>query len=199
MRKPSALDALFPKVRQEVLAATVLNPQRWWYQNDLARHLCVTPSSLQRELSSLVAAGILRSRRDGNRIYYQPDMTCPFLPELQGIFAKTIGLADVLKAALQPFDEGIELAFVYGSIARSEETSMSDVDLMLIGDVRLAELAIALRAIEQRLQRAVNPTLYTRDEFLKKVAEGNNFLRTVLCAEKLFLKGSEDEFTGGAV
>src|SRR6266704_7113838 len=135
MRKSKAIDALFPRTRQAILAATLLHPERWWYLSDLARHLGVRPSSLQRELAALGDTGILRQRRDGNRLYFQPNPDCPFLAELQGLMLKTVGLIDVLCEALDPFTDRIDWAFVYGSMARSEELVSSDVDLMIIGRV----------------------------------------------------------------
>jgi DNA-binding transcriptional ArsR family regulator len=71
-----------------VLAATLSDPEKWWYLSDLAKHLRVTPSTLQRELARLVEAGIFRSRRDGNRIYFQPDPACPFLSEVRDLITK---------------------------------------------------------------------------------------------------------------
>jgi uncharacterized protein len=193
MRTPSSLDALFPRIRQVVLAATVLNPDRTWYLSDLAHDLHVRPSSLQRELASLVEAGILRRHHNGNRVYYQADSACPFLPELQGLLAKTAGLVDIVRAALQPFSEAFRFAFIYGSIARSEAASASDIDLMIIGRARLSELAGALRGVEGRIRRSINPAIYTWEEFATKVADGNHFLNTVMDAPKLFLKGDEHE------
>ena len=121
MRKTLLADVLFPRIRQGILAATVMRPERWWYLSDLARHLHVRPSSFQRELTSLVRAGILERRQEGRQVYYRPDPKCPILIELQGIMAKTAGLVDVLRQVLQPFAPRIECAFIYGSIARSEE------------------------------------------------------------------------------
>lgn len=193
MRKHNILDHLLPKVRQSVLAATILHPDRWWYMSDLAKHLDVMPSSLQRELASLVEAGILKKRQDGNRVYYQPDPQCPILPELRGLLVKTSGIADVLKEMLQPVWERTSFAFIYGSIARNEEMSASDVDLMLIGDVRLVEFAPALRVAEKQLGRAINPTLFSWQEFACKSEEGNHFVTTVMNALKIYLKGSEHE------
>src|SRR5579871_4605678 len=193
MRKIAALDALFPKIRQHLLAATLLNPERWWYLSDLAQFLSVTPSSLQRELSALTEVGILERRRDGNRVYYRPDPSCPFLSDLQGLLAKTIGLADILKEALEPVADALEFAFIYGSLARNEEISESDVDLMLIGSLRLSDLSAALREAERRLRRPINPTLFTLEEFREKWQSGNHFLRTVMQAEKIFLLGDAHE------
>ena len=73
---------------------------------------------------------------------------------------KTVGLANVIRDALKPLADRIRWAFVYGSVARSEEHSTSDVDLMIIGRVGLADVSGPLRKAEQRLNRAANPTTY---------------------------------------
>ena len=114
MRKKKPIDALFPQIRQQILAATLLHPEKWWYLSDLAHHLGRRPSSLQRELASLVGAGVLRRTQEGNRAYFQPDPECPFLSELQGILIKTAGLADVLRDALGPFTDRIRPFTVNG-------------------------------------------------------------------------------------
>jgi len=193
MRKSKPLDALFPKTRQAVLAATLLHPDRWWYLSDLAKHLGVRPSSLQRELKALVTASILNQRKDGNRVYFQANPDCPFLPELQGLLTKTVGVIDVLREVLASFAASLDWAFVYGSMARAEALATSDVDLMLIGEVGLAELTPALRRAEQRLGRPVNPSLDSRAEFVTKLRAGHHFLQTVLDGEKLFILGNPDE------
>ena len=94
---------------------------------------------------------------------------------------------------LQPFWEQTEFAFIYGSLARNEERSGSDIDLMIIGTVRLAELAAKLREAEKQLGRPINPTLFTQQEFAQKFEDGNHFVTTVLNAAKLYLKGSRNE------
>ncbi|MFZ5829759.1 MAG: ArsR family transcriptional regulator [Planctomycetota bacterium] len=193
MRTRLLIEALFPKTRREVLAATLMHPERWWFLADLARHIGVTPSSLQREMASLVQAGILLRRQEGKQVYFRPDPSCPILRELQGIITKTVGLLDVLSAALTPFGNSIQCAFVYGSIARAEELSESDVDLMVIGDVGLAEISPALKPAEERLARAVNPTLFSPAEYAKKLRQGHHFLKTVLAGEKLFVLGDEND------
>src|SRR4051812_38288482 len=93
MRKYTMIDALLLPTTQAVLAATVLRPQREWYLSDLAAHLRVGPSSLQRTLAKLVAGGILSRRKEGNRVYYKVDQSCPVLPELTAILTKTVGVA----------------------------------------------------------------------------------------------------------
>jgi predicted nucleotidyltransferase len=193
MRKSGAIDALLPRTRKLILATMMMDPSRWWYQSDLAHRLGLRSSSLQRELASLVAAGILRRERDGNRVYFQADPTCPFLPELTGLLRKTAGLVDVLREALRPWASSIRLAFVYGSLARSEERSASDVDLMIIGSVGLSKLLPALRKAERLLNRPINPSVYTPEELATKLQRGHHFLEGVLRGERLFVLGSDDE------
>lgn len=192
MRKNDMLDALFPRTRQNLFAALFLSPERRWYSSDLAQHLGVPPSSLQRELASLTGAGILGRERSGNRVYYQVNAAFPLLPELQSLFAKTIGLADKVREALTPFFRDIDLAFIFGSVARGERTAGSDVDLLVVGAVDMADLALPLRALESALQIPVNVTLFTRAEFEDK-RQKNHFLQTILGDQKIWLKGSEYE------
>jgi DNA-binding transcriptional ArsR family regulator len=194
MRTSASIDALFPKTRQAILAATFGEPQRWWYMRELARHLRLTPSSLQRELASLVRGGIILQKREGKHVYFQAATRSPIFHELQGLILKTAGLADVIRDALSPLADRMQWAFIYGSIARSGEHSASDVDLMIIGHMGLADVSCPLRKAERRLGRAVNPTTYAPDEFTAKVKSDDHFIATVLRSKKLFIFGDSREF-----
>ena len=191
--KGRPIDLLFPKTRRDILAATLLHPEKWWYLSDLARALDAVPQALRRDLNRLVAAGILQQRADGNRVYFKPDPGCPILRELQSIFLKTAGLVNVLHEVLKPYSKDIKSAFVHGSIARGEELSSSDIDLMIIGDVALSEIASSLKKAEGRLSRPVNPTVYTQSEYPTKFRQGHNFITTVHNSEKLFVLGTQDD------
>jgi DNA-binding transcriptional ArsR family regulator len=193
MRTSPASQALFPAVRRALLAALLLQPEREWYVRDLAKHLGVRPSSLTRELRNLVAGGILRRREDGNRVYYRPEPACPFLAELRGLMLKTAGLVDVLREVLDPFESRIVSAFVYGSIARSQEYADSDIDLMVIGETGRFELTKALQEATRRLARPVNATVYKPAEFATKATSDDHFVRAVLDNEKLFVLGDEHD------
>lgn len=193
MRKTASLDALFTAPRQGILAATLMEPGRWWYLSDLARHLGVHHATLQRELARLSKAEILLSRRDGNRSYYRANADSPIFRDLRGLLAKTTGLVNVLRAALRPFERQIESAFVYGSVARASETFQSDVDLIVIGELTLKELAPVLRVAEKTLGRPVNPSLYRAEEFARRFASGSHFIADVMENEKLFVTGNEGD------
>jgi DNA-binding transcriptional ArsR family regulator len=193
MRNTSALDALFPKTRQGILAATLVQPEKVWYVSELARRMGVPSSSLQRELQELTNAGILKSYRQGRMVYYRANSDSPLFPELRGLLLKTSGLVDVLRDALKPVAGRITLAFVYGSIASSQERSESDVDLMVIGSVSPADLALPLRTAREQLGREINPTVYSVTEFKRKRDAKDHFLSQVLTGPRLIVLGSEND------
>src|SRR5947207_4596276 len=169
MRIDATLDALLPTIRAGVLSATLLQPERWWFMTELARQLGVRPSSLQRELEALVGSGILLRRQDGRRIYYKANTESPVFPEMRGLIEKTAGIAPALKSELMRFDDQIELALIYGSVARGEEKSGSDVDLMIVGSLKQIDLLSVLRKLESRFRREVNVTLFSSEEFHRKL------------------------------
>jgi predicted nucleotidyltransferase len=142
-------------------------------------------------MKALAASGILEQRREGTRTYFKAQTRSSLFPELRGLLEKTAGLLPALQQALRPFRDRIASAFVYGSVARRQETALSDVDLMVIGTVGLAELAPALRKAEARLGREVNVTNYSPGELRAKAAAKDHFLSAVLQRRKQFVRGSE--------
>jgi predicted nucleotidyltransferase len=193
MHKKSSVDALMPPVRQRLLSLTLGAPDRWWYLSELAGALGRSPSSLQRELKSLTAAAILLMRRDGRRTYYRANESSAIYEELRGIVRKTMGIPHEVRSALTPIDQKIALALLYGSVARGQERADSDVDLLVVADdLTLEELYRRLAPVEKRLQRRVNPTLYTREEFRRRKRTKNAFLENILSSDSIILTGDID-------
>jgi predicted nucleotidyltransferase len=178
-------------VRGDVLAATLTQPEKWWYLSELAQFLGTSPSSLQRELKALVEGGILETRREGTRAYFKADTGSPIFPELRSLINKTAGVVPTLRTILRPFEQQIVCAFVYGSVARREEHARSDVDLLVVGNAGLANLTADLRKTEARLGREVNVTSYSAAEFRRKAAAKEHFLSEVLRGPKEFVKGDQ--------
>ena len=193
MRKDSTLAALLSPTRQGVLTSLFLRPDKEWYLSELAASLGTGPSSLQREIDALVRVGVLAKRVDGRRSYIKANEDSPIFPELRGLIEKTSEvLFRMLREAIAG-TKGLKVGFIYGSLARGEEGAGSDVDLMILGDVSSMDLSPRLRAVEAAVGRQVNPTVFSVDEFAKKAAEKNHFLRTVLRNKKIMLVGTEDE------
>lgn len=188
-------EALWSKARRRILGLLLAKPDQEWHLRDIARLTGLAPATVQREVTSLHEAGILTRRRDGNQVKYGADLTCPIFPELHGIVLKTVGLADVLRQALQSLGDGVSAAFVFGSLARGEATNESDVDLMIIGEVRLRDLVPSIREATGVLGREINPVAMAPDEFRERVAEKEHFVVSVLPDPKIFLIGDENELS----
>lgn len=193
MRTPTLLDHLMPEIRQRILEVTLSRPEKLWYLRELAEFLKVAPSSLQRELANLTDAGILLRSVNGNRTYFQANQTCPVFSELQQLLTKTLGFAEVLKQNLSGFKHKIELAFVYGSMASGTANSDSDIDLLIVGQIGLGDIAAIIKKAELKLGRPINPFILSADEARKRLRNKDHFLSSVRNSDKLFLIGKEHE------
>jgi predicted nucleotidyltransferase len=192
MARQTRISLLAP-LQERILALALLQPDRQWYRSELARALAVPASSLQRPLAALCKAEILRSHKDGNRLYYRTNTESPIFPELRGLLTKTSGLVGVLQLALEPLASKITVAFVFGSIATGEESTASDVDLLVVGKAGLKDLAAPLRDAAMRLGREISPVVFSNAEFGAKLKAGNHFLGAILDRPRLFVVGIEDD------
>lgn len=194
MRSYSLGDVLFTKTQQKVLGLLFGRPGQSFYLNEIVRLSSVGRGTVNRELERMEAAGIITKQKIGNQNHYQANPNCPIYGELIGIVRKTFGIAEVIEAALKSRDEEIEIAFIYGSIARSEDRADSDIDLMVIApNLAYAELMEALSGAEQELGRTINPSIYDAAEIKRKLGQKNAFLVRVMEQPKIWIKGGEDD------
>lgn len=183
---------LFGSVRRDVLALLFGRPDERFYLREILRAAGGGSGAVQRELRDLVAAGLVQRQARGHQVYFSANPESPIFPELRSIVAKTAGAVDVLRAALAALVEEarIAAAFVYGSVARGSHSTGSDVDLIVVGDATLSEVASAIRPAEDRLGREINPSVYTAGEFRQRMMS-SHFLKRVLAGPKLFIAGDE--------
>ena len=191
MGTASALsDTLFGRTRGAVLAVLYGHVGESYYLRQLARMTGITLGPVQRELRQLVDAGLVTRKTLGTHTLYSANDASPVFSEMRSLVAKTVGIHDVLLAALRPLERKINLAFVYGSVARSRESYQSDIDLMIVGRVRFEDVIERMSDAQRTLNREINPTIYTVNEYRSKVR--GNFLKTVLGEKKLFIIGDEN-------
>ncbi|MEO8306366.1 MAG: nucleotidyltransferase domain-containing protein [Betaproteobacteria bacterium] len=185
-------DLLFGAYRRDALALLLLHPDVALHVREIARVTGKAPGTLVRELNRLADAGVLLRKPVGNQVQFQANGGCPIYEDLRNILKKTAGVADVLRAALEPVADRIGAAFVYGSVARGDERAGSDLDVMIVGEVEFADVIGALASTQEVLRRAINPNVYPPDEFAAKLAAGEPFLRRVMADRKIFLIGADD-------
>ena len=195
--QPTMADALFPKVRQRVLAVLFGNPGRSFYANEVIALAQSGTGAVQRELAALLDAGLLIMTKRGNQKHFQANANAPVFAELRGLVLKTMGLADVLRAALAPVEAQSSAAFVFGSVARQQDTALSDIDVLIVSStLGYADVFSALESATTQLGRKINPTLYSPGDITKRIAQDNAFVTRVLQQPKIWLIGSEATLDG---
>ena len=194
---PSNLaDALFAKAQQRVLGVLFGNPSRSFYANEIIALAESGSGAVQRELARLEGSGLVTVSRIGRQKHYQANARAPVFEELRALVLKTSGLAEVLRSALGPLSKRIRAAFVYGSIAKGQDTASSDIDLMVIGEgLTYGDLFEALERASARLGRKVAPTIYAPLELAKRARRDNAFVTRVREQPKIWLIGSEIDLT----
>jgi predicted nucleotidyltransferase len=187
-------DALFGRVRKRVLALLFGHPERSFYANEIIRWVGGGSGAVQRELARMVAAGLVTVTRVGRQRHYQANVASPLFSELRGIVVKTSGLGDILRDAISPLKSDVRAAFVFGSVPQGTDTAQSDIDLMIVSDhLTYAELFGALEKASTELARPVNPTIYTSEEFARRMSGQSPFLTKVLSRPKIWIIGDDHD------
>lgn len=193
-RPTGMADALFTGTQQRVLALLFGQPERSFYATELIGLAGAGSGAVQRELARLAHSGLVTVRALGNQKHYQANQDSPLFEELSSIVQKTVGLAEPLREALAPLAKRIHAAFVYGSVARRQDSAASDIDLMIISDKLVyADVFRILEPMNNLLGRTVNPTILTRKELARRIAADNAFVTRVLAQPKLWLFGGEND------
>jgi predicted nucleotidyltransferase len=194
--RTSVADALFSRTQQRVLGILYGHPERSFFATEIFERAGSGRGTVQRELQRLVDSGLALVSPVGNQKHYRANVDAPIFAELRSIVLKTSGLAEPLREALSPLAKKIELALVYGSVARGEAHAGSDVDLLVVArELPLEQLYSRLARAEERIGRTIRPTLLTPAEFLRRRAEHNPFLQNILSGDTIALIGSVDAET----
>ena len=185
-------EILSSKIRAEIFRLLFGTSAEELHMREIERRSGFAIGTIQTELKKLLRLDLVKKRKDGNRLYYRANREHPLYPDILSLVLKTIGLGDILKNALRQ-DSGISIAFVFGSIARHEETAGSDVDLMVIGKLGLRKLAGMLSGVSEQIGREINPHVLSVEEFIKRKAKREHFITQVLEAPKIFIIGNEND------
>lgn len=192
-RNLSVAEALFGKAQRAVLALLFGQPDRSFYVREVVVAAGTGASQVQKELDNLARAGLLLREPRGNQVWFRANPDAPVFPELKSLVAKTFGIADVVRDALQPFARKISSAFIYGSVARAEHDASSDVDVLVVGNLPPSKLASAQLELGRVLGRRVSFVVYDPAEFGKHIADREHFIGSVMTQPRIWLLGTESE------
>ena len=187
-------DALFTTTQQRVLSLVYGLPDQSFFANQIIGKTGSGSGAVQRELARLESSGLVTAKWIGNQKHYQANKDSPIFVELWGIVQKTVGVAGPLHSALRHLESQILAAFVFGSVAKKQDSSASDIDLMVISDsLSYADLYAVLEPVTVQLGRAVNPIVFSAKDVAKKTNDGNAFMKRVLAQPKIWLVGGESD------
>ncbi len=178
----------------DVLSLFLQNADEELYQTDIVKRTGKALMQVQRALKTLQEVGLISVRPCGRQIYYKVIKSHAIFEDLKKLFLKTIALGDSIRDALIPLGNKIHFAFIFGSIAQGNESSDSDIDLFILGEVTLRELSKALGYLSKKLKRELNPVLFGIDEFKKRLSNNDHFLIEVVNKSKIWIVGDESEW-----
>ncbi len=163
------------------------------YLRELHRLSGLSIRPIQQELNNLLAVGLVKARKDGNRVYYSANTENPLFPEIRSLVEKTTGLHSILKTILT--DPDIQIAFIFGSLAKGTDRPGSDLDLFVIGDLGLRKLTKLLSGASDRLGREINPHVMPTQEFSRKLHSKEHFVSSIVKSQKIFVIGDENDLS----
>ncbi len=189
--------ALFTPVQQRVLGLLFGQPERTFGSGELIRQAGSGTGAAHRQLQRLAKVGLVRVTRIGNQKHYQANPDSPIFSELHGLVVKTVGLVEPLRAALAHFAKKIELAFVFGSVAKGTERAGSDLDLLVVSDdLTYVDLFDSLQAAEATLGRTINPTVMSRLEWQRQRSKSDSFAKRITEQRHISILGPVDPAIG---
>jgi len=183
--KMSAVDFMLSERQQKMLGALLLHPNRQYGSNELIAIGGPGYGAGRRILEQFEQSGIVVKSARGNQCLYSVNSEHPIYPDLRSICFKTFGMSAVIAKKLAPFKDRIKLAFVFGSTVEGTERPDSDVDLMVVGNVDVFELAAAIERIQEFLGREVDLNLHTPEEW--RALESDHTIRAILKSEKIMV------------
>lgn len=194
--RASLADALFPKVRQRVLAVLFDAPERSFYVGEVIALAQSGTGAVQRELAGLAAAGLLTVTRQGKQKHYQANRDALVYDHISALVGKTMGVVNVLRSSLGTLTGHISAGFVYGPLPRVSDAQPQAITAVLFGD-NVADVASAVTSAMQvaanTLGCQVSFSLFTPETLADAEAQDSRFVKRLMQGSKTWLMGSEDQ------
>jgi len=185
-------EILSSKIRAEIFRMLFGLSDESLHMREIERRSGFAIGTIQTELKKLLKLDLVKKRRDGNRLYFSANRDHPLYPEIHNLVLKTVGLAEYIKAALEK-SKKINMAFVFGSLADNRENAVSDVDLMVVGELGLKKLISLLSNVSDQIGREINPHALSLSEFSTRLAGKDHFISRVMESPRIFIIGDEND------
>lgn len=190
----SLRDLFVSRVRVKLLQTFLTNLNEIFYVRQLVRKTEEEINAVRRELTHLEKAGLLFKEARSNRLYYGIKKNYLYFDELLRLVAKATGLGATIIAQKNKIGK-IKYAMLSGRFARSLpcNSDKGEVDLLLVGEIVLPQVAAIVRQYEGILKREINYTAMTQEEFIFRKKRRDPFILQILRGSRVMLVGDEEE------
>ncbi len=188
-------DIITSKVRIKILELFFSNLKELYHVRGIVREIGEEINAVRRELTKLEKDGILRKEPRGNRIYYSVRSEHVFFGDLISMVAKTTGLG---KSIIENKNKIGKVSFIMfsGKFVRTKNRKDDDVDILIVGEIVLPELASIIRVEESKQNREINYTVMSREEFDFRKKRRDPFLLGILAGSRVMILGDEEDLVG---
>lgn len=186
-------DIITSKVRIKILELFFANTKELYHVRGIVREIKEEINAVRRELTKLEGDGILKKEPRGNRVYYFLRTDHPFYGDLISMVAKTTGLGKTLIDNKSKIGK-ISFLMFSGRFTRFKERRRDDdVDILVVGEVVLPELASLIRMEESKRGHEINYTVMSREEFDFRKRRRDPFLQGILFGGRVMIIGDEED------
>jgi predicted nucleotidyltransferase len=180
------------KLRRDLFLLYFSNPDKEYYLRELERMLGYSVGNIRREIVKLEKSGLFFRREKGNQVYYVLNKDHALYKDIANVVIKTIGVEGAIRDIVGA-DHGIETAYIYGSYAAGTHSAQSDVDVLIIGEPDEPLLMREIDKLEKKAQREINYTIYSEDEYRRRLETGDSFVVNLNDRPKIVLKDAYEE------
>lgn len=185
-------DLMVSKVRVKLLQTFLSQPNEMFYVRQLVRATGEEINAIRRELDRMEKAGMVQKETRGNRLYYWFNKNYLFWADLLSMIAKTTGLGGKILKKKNKLGR-LKFVMVSGRFVSNLPTKEGGVDLLVVGDVNLPTLANLVREEEGRLEREINYTVMSKNEFEFRKKRRDPFLLGILGGSRVMIIGDEED------
>ncbi len=189
-------DVITSKVRIKILELFFSNLKEVYHVRGIVREISEEINAVRRELLKLEKDGLLRKEPRGNRVYYSVRSEYPFFSDLLSLVAKTTGLGKVIIDNKNKIGRVSFVMFSGKFLRYKDRKREDDVDILVVGEVVLPELASIIRVEETRRGKEINYTAMSRDEFDFRKKRRDPFLLGILSGSRVMIIGDEEDLVG---
>ena len=186
-------DIITSKVRIKIIELFFSDLSEMYHVRGIVRATEEEINAVRRELERFEKAGILKKETRGNRLYYWVRDDYEFFGDLLSMVSKSIGLGAEIINNTKKLGKLNYVMFSGKFVRRKSRKRDDQIDVLVIGDVVLPELANIIRVEESKRGSEINYTVMSREEYDFRKKRRDPFLLGILAGSRVMILGDEDD------